>query len=495
MTALLIGRCFTLAFCVGILLLQTSVTISAQPSGNYLVSIERIPLPNLGRVNAIVRDDLGFLWFGTVSGLCRYDGYEVRVFKNGSGMDSLQRMIMAVTKSSDGSLLLATWSGLWTFNIKTERFAPFLSNERIGISRIDALAEDSGGTVWIGARSGGLFRYDRSTQARKRYTTKEGLSDTRISALLIDHAGVLWIGTAFGGLNSLHPATSRITHYRHSSSNPASLPSNYIRCLYENNNNEIWIGTNDGVSILDPTTGSMRRSPLGGAGRVTTIARDPSGRMWIGKSTDGLFSYLNGAMSHFQPSIENTNTLSDALILKVYVDPISSNATRVLVWVGTLGGVVNKVMLTKSPFSNFMRNENPLLLGKGAVLAISEDRKGTVWVGLWGGGLYALMGVDGKYRRIAHYQHEPENQFSLPDSAVSAILEDRERVLWVGTKNGLAAMDEGRKKFVVYRHDENDSASIVGNSINEIYEDHSGSLWVCTDAGLSQLIRGGEKHQ
>jgi ligand-binding sensor domain-containing protein len=355
-----------------------------QPSDKYIVSIERIPLPNLGRVNAIVRDDLGFLWFGTTNGLGRYDGYEVRVFKNGSGL-APGWMTSAMTKSRDGSLLLATWDGLWTFNTKTERFASFLSSERLGISRIDALAEDSGGTVWIGSRSDGIFKYDRTTQAIRHYTTKEGLNDNRISALLIDHAGVLWIGTRSGGLNSLHPVTSRITHYRYSSSNSASLPSDSVNCLHQSNSNEIWIGTPDGVSILDPKTGDMRRSPVGGADRVKTIAHDPSGRIWIGKETGGLLSYHNGAISSFQPSFENPNTLSDALIRKVYVDP-SSNATRVLLWVGTVGGVVNKIVITKNPFSSTTRDENPLLLGRGAILAMAEDRKGIVWVGLWGGG-------------------------------------------------------------------------------------------------------------
>src|SRR5260221_13688187 len=54
----------------------------------YLITVDQIPMPNFGIVNSIIRDRRGFLWFGTTAGLCKYDGYQVRVFKNESSFSS-----------------------------------------------------------------------------------------------------------------------------------------------------------------------------------------------------------------------------------------------------------------------------------------------------------------------------------------------------------------------------------------------------------------------
>lgn len=486
-------------------LLPAIVIASPKPTTSnlydtHLITVEHIPLPNFGKVSAIIRDDHGFLWFGTSRGLCKYDGHEVKVFR---GATDGERYIREITKTRDGLLLLATWDGLLAFNLTTEQFVPLLTDadspERM---IIETLVQDLQGRIWMGTRSKGLIRYDPVTQEWKRYTKRDGLSEDWISGLLIDHTGVLWIGTYGGGLNSLDAKTGRITHYRSKPMVQATLWSDRIIALKENGPNELWIGTDEGLNVLNRKAGDVRRISAEYTQRlnISAIAQDPSGMLWIGTSATGVFTYVDGKLSPFTPSqgapsANRFSDLSDNHIGAVYVDPTSEAGGRIILWVGTRSGGVNKVLLTKNPFTSTTRHHRSPFRGIGAILSICEDRNGVVWVGLWGGGLNALKRVNGNYRHIAHYLHDPNDPFSLPANVSSPIIEDRHGVLWIGSPDGLTAFDKGRKRFTTYRHDKNDSLSLAGNSINELYEDRAGRLWISTNSGLSQLIRDSGSQQ
>ena len=457
------------------------------PLDKYLISFEHIPSPSFGRINAIIRDDRGFIWFGTTSGLCKYDGYQVRVQTAGTPPDVLQQLVTGVIKMGDGSLLLGSGKGLWTFDPRTEQSAPFLPGARFSETRVNALVQDSRGTIWIGTDSLGLFGYDPGTLVLRRYTSGDGLSNDVIMALLPDRRGNLWIGTV-AGLDVLDVTTSRISSYHAHPSDPASLQSDNITALYESDSGELWVGSRAGLDVLEESTGRIRRMDLHSYIRHTVggITKDAANRMWIGASDLGLLTYYHGTFEQFSTLSDVERTLG--AITALYPDPVATSAQELLLWIGTRSGV-NKILVSKNPFANHIRNRDSLQLGRGAVLSLYEDRKGTLWAGLWGGGLDALRRSNGTYRLAANFQNDPSNPVTLPDNDVESILEDRTGILWLGTFKGLAALDNQRSEMVIDTHREGDSTSIASNRISRIYEDHSGTIWVCTNRGFSQLVR------
>src|SRR5258708_27841196 len=119
------------ALCIGLCFLLCQ-SRAGSPLANSLITFEHIPSPNFGRINCIVRDERGFLWFGTTSGLCKYDGYQVRLltvgtdqplYGNVAGHD--RQVVYAILEMEDSALVLATDLGVWNFNVMTERFSPF----------------------------------------------------------------------------------------------------------------------------------------------------------------------------------------------------------------------------------------------------------------------------------------------------------------------------------------------------------------------------------
>ena len=360
---------------------------SGSPLIKSLITFEHIPSPNFGIVNCIIRDERGFLWFGTTKGLCKYDGYQVRVITvgteqplSGNVVGHDRQVVNAMIRMGDTALVIATDLGVWNFNLRTEQFTPFPIDRELSEKDITTLAEDPGGALWIGTSADGLFRFDRNSRNVEGYTTKKGLSDDHITCLLYDHAGNLWIGTIFGGLNVLDRSGNITAHYRESSPGMKILSSDHIMSLCEQNEDELWIGTEDGVCVLARRTNRVRQldlhSPIKHS--IWSITRDPSGRIWMAVSDLGLFSYSGGILAQFVTSRDAERSLSSVKVL--YSDPVVSDGSSVFLWAGTRTGV-DRVLISRNPFNNYIRDRDSLELNRGAVLSMVEDHNEILWVG------------------------------------------------------------------------------------------------------------------
>jgi signal transduction histidine kinase/sugar lactone lactonase YvrE len=206
------------------------------------------------RVQAIVQDRAGFLWFGTNNGLNRYDGYNVVAYRHDP------------------------------------------ANPRsLSHNTIVDLHLDRSGALWVATRGGGLNRFDleRGTFTAYRYdsTNPQGLSSDWVWAINEDQHGGIWIGTLGGGLNRLEPATGHMTRYQHDPQNPASLSDDSIWTIHIDRSGVLWVGTfGGGLDRFDPARGTFthyrERDGLA-SDRIVSIledgdAADPAaGNLWI----------------------------------------------------------------------------------------------------------------------------------------------------------------------------------------------------------------------
>ena len=114
-------------------------------------------------VRAMLQDHRGFMWFATMSGLNRYDGYEFVVYKHNPGDATSIRFdgVEAIYEDSDGVLWLGGAGGLDRFDRKTGTFTHVDTR-----GQVYCIYEDSAGTLWVGFWHG-LYGYDRSTKTIK----------------------------------------------------------------------------------------------------------------------------------------------------------------------------------------------------------------------------------------------------------------------------------------------------------------------------------------
>jgi ligand-binding sensor domain-containing protein len=479
------------------LLLFTALDTKAQEVAFDHISVEQ-GLSNV-TVTAILQDHQGFMWFGTLDGLCRYDGYDIITFRNNPA---------DTTTISDN----VVWS----------------------------LFEDAGGTLWAGTFNGGLNRFDRENQRFIHYKNDPGransLSHNTVRVIHEDRSGHLWIGTYGGGLARFDPSTGEFTQCKHRANDSTSISQDLVLSIAEDSHGLLWIGMRDsGVSILDVNTLTFHRAHTGAGSlrNVTGILFDKDGTVWVGSSdglvridarTERVTQYANnpavsrslgdnnitwlqkgdeqtlwvatfngglnqfdlkaGVFTRFLRDPGNPTSLSDISIRTLYKD---RNGT---LWVGTSNGGVNKANTERKNFRLFRHDpSNPNSLSFGEVWSIYQDKSGYIWIGTSDGGLNMLDMATG---RFTHYRHQHDNPNSLSSDGVAAILEDGHGDFWVGTRRdgGLDKFDGTSGQWTHFRTNPSDSTTLSRNEVSALVEDTDGTLWVGTwGGGLNRFDR------
>jgi ligand-binding sensor domain-containing protein/signal transduction histidine kinase len=448
-----------------------------------LTTFTHIPSPNSQITNAILRDERGFIWFGTTGGLCRYDGYQTRVVTNESPLAS---NVLAMERWRGDSLLLATDDGLWLFDARTELFRRCLVGASAGHLRVTALAKDSSGTLWLGTVADGLLACDSALRIVRRVTAGDGLHDGHVTALSADGAGNMWAGTLAGGVSMIDASTRMLSSYRDAVASDGTPAPAQIEALCPGDGDEMLVSTAAGLYAAGG--GRLRRLALPGSADypIWAMARG-GGRTWLSASGLGLVSIAGGRMTAVPLSRDEARSLASARL--IFIDPAVRGTRDTQLWTGTRSGV-DVLVVRRQPFTNFVREEDGMELGRGAVLSFAEDHEGLLWIGLWGGGIDAFRRVDGAYRRVAHFEHNPADPSSLPSNDVNALQEAPDRTLWVGTRMGLAVLDAGRTRFRTYRREENDSLSLPADEVGALTLDRASNLWVSTSGGLARVSFG-----
>lgn len=214
----------------------------------------------------------GSIWIGTNDqGISRYLPAQDRfVFYNHSTGRSgtlSNSSVRKIYEDSNGHIWVGTdGGGLNRFNPHTNQFKVFKHhpNDQSSLSdnSVRVIFEDSRQRLWIGTRHG-LNRLNRKTNTFHRYMNdpedSSSISHNFIySSIIEDKKGDIWIGTYGGGLNRMNPNTGTFTRYTINSGQGSSLSNNIVFSIYEAPNGYLWIGTNEGLNVLNPATGKIR---------------------------------------------------------------------------------------------------------------------------------------------------------------------------------------------------------------------------------------------
>lgn len=248
----------------------------AQYSFLYRTPIYLFDLPNSlegNEVQDIYQDRAGFMWFASKAGLIRYNGRDFKVYShNVADSTSISSSaVEVILETKDGNLWVGTWGGgLNKLDRKTGAFTRYQAKTS-GLSNdfISELVEDEKGQLWIATRLG-LNRLDLETETFKVFLPQadnpNSLSYYEVRSLYIDQEKTLWVGTGypwednqFGGLNKYDPISESFTRYQVERGNAASLKNNKITAIFEDSENNFWIGTGeDEVHLMDRTQGTFR---------------------------------------------------------------------------------------------------------------------------------------------------------------------------------------------------------------------------------------------
>lgn len=326
---------------------------------------------------------------------------------------------------------------------------------------VQAITQTRDGYLWLGT-PGGLVRFDG---VRFTVFNQGQFQNNNVHALLEDRLGRLWIGTYGAGLYRYE--AGRFLSF----GTGAGLESNLVRTLYEARDGTLWVGTHGGgVSFWkDGRFRTLRTKDGLTSDIVRVVYEDRGGRLWIGTNASGLnrwtgdrllaYAVKPGRLSSYAPA----DTVSNDNVLALLEDRQGS------LWIGTDGGGLWKL---KDDRLEVLVREVAEING---VRRLLEDADGDLWIGTDGGGLHRLRA--GRFEALT-------SRDGLPSDIVLSLLEDRERNLWIGTRDGLLRLKNG--KFFVYTRKD----GLANDFITALQGSHDGRLWVGTRAGLDRLEKG-----
>ena len=467
-------------------------------------------------VLSIAQDKNGFMWFATQDGLCRYDGYSVKLFRHDrQDPHSLRNnFVTALIVDKGGTLWVGTaGGGVSAYNRFNNHFTAFIHDPKnphsLSDNRVQTLYEDRSGMIWIGTEQGGLNLFDSRTGAVRVFvhnpSDAQSLPANRVYSLTQDTDGTVWIATLGGGLCYLNPVDSTFIRVRFDASDRSFsrgtiksplqtaarlLPeSNNVSALYADKEGFVWVGMRGaGVVRVDARTGWWERvvydpSPQRyiNSNDVYSLCEDWVGRVWIGSEGGGvsLYERSTGKITTYRHEPLNPPSLSDNVVRGLFCDNAGT------MWVGTATGGVNKYAANAHRFAVYRHEPlNPRSLAADVVRAFCEDGEGNIWVGAVDGGLDRFVRSEGAFE---HHRYTPRNDTALGNEDVWALVAAKDGTLWVGTQNGLFAYRPARAGRSAlrkeYRHNPRNPQSLSSNIIRALCIDHEGVLWVGTNLG------------
>lgn len=486
-------------FIILIAFLLLCIKTSAQHDQYQFLRIGTANGLSQNQINCIFKDRKGFMWFGTMSGLNRYDGYKFQIFRHDLRDSTTlnDNYISRIMEGPDSKLWVETRSGLNIFDPETETFnrnpLSYLQGMSLPDVFISNIIKDRKGNYWLIHPIYGIFKYTSSTRKMTRIyhdaKNTSGLAGNNVSDFKEDSKGNFWIIYKDGLIEKLNGETQTIIS-RSSILKDFNKKEILNYNLFIDAQDELWIYVSEnprGVYYFNPVTnvllpvnketGKVRLN----TNIVTGILQDGQGKIWIGTDHGGvnLLDKKDFTIHYLMNNTEDDRSISQNSIIAMYKDNSG------IIWVGTYKQGINYYHENGIKFSIYRHQlSDPGSLTYDDVNRFAEDDKGNLWIGTNGGG---LIYFDRGKEKFIQFQHKPDDPTSLSSNVIVSLCIDHEKKLWIGTYYGGLDCYDG-KKFTHFRHNAHDPGSIADDRVWEIFEDSGNNLWVGTlGGGLDKL--------
>lgn len=479
---------------------------------------------------SIAQSHKGFIWIGSRDGLIRFDGYEFKTYRNDkiTGQNISHTNIKAIYEDNHENLWIGTSAGLFLFDQKQEEFSPIdlgspdmilgllpgdngelwvatnrglkciqletrrLSNyllsdqNAIDLSNIyiTCLWKDEKKRIWLGMEKG-IVCYSPTTgeliAQPAELADNKALQNANLFVIKQSPEGNMWFGTEDMGAfyHDVHAGTC--THFRHKSGQPQTILSNFVRDIYIADDNNVWLATRDGLSIVDLKEQQIHNYVHDSTdpnslshNTIWQFMKDHSGNIWMPTYAGGIniFSAHKRNFVNIGERVGTRSGLNQPLVNSILLDPEKDE-----LWVGTDGGGLNHVDREKNTVAYYSVRSEQEHKQSNIIKSLMWDRKKQIWIGtLDGVAIFQPTTKQLRYLRIGA---------SNRPVRVNALLSDGGKV-WAGTENeGLILFDENGTVDTTFTATSGKPNSLSNNTINALIKDEAGKLWIATRNGLN----------
>jgi ligand-binding sensor domain-containing protein/serine phosphatase RsbU (regulator of sigma subunit) len=417
-------------------LLFTPVHSQKIPFSNFTV---QNGLPQ-NKVNDIVQDTTGYIWFATEVGVARYDGYEFEFFNNTDGL--LHNLVHCMLVDRHGKVWFGTEGGVNVFDGNI--FKSYTVTDGLEDNRIDRIIEDPEGNIWAASIYGlSIITADSIIT----YAKGDALTDNSIMEMFVDSRGRVHVAT--------YPNPG-LTIFENPYSFRKFKEDEIIWDIVEDLNGDIWYAT-QGIGIrINSGEGSYWLTTEEGLSDETVLSLmvDHRGRVWCGTYFEGIQVYDNGKFSPVKMGNDQKP------VVKEFLEDRNHR-----IWIRTFG---EGVWLSEEEGEfRLLTTRNGLVHDE--INDFMEDGYGNIWV--------ATAGGASKYGRVIF--EFTDTEMGLPDNHVSALLLDSKQRLWCGTYNNLLYRD----RMGIHILDEGNGFPINVTPYS-FAEDKKGNIYIGSNLGL-----------
>lgn len=420
-----------------------------------------------------IQDKKGFIWFGTKIGLNRFDGIRFKQYlSNKNNKYSLiDNQIFCMTESTNGVIWIGTANGLCKYDPVKDMFEAF-NNEDISINgSIYNLTFDKQENLWV-TNSDGIYCLNFRTDKYLFFSSKDYFIP---SSITVTKSGSIWFSSLDGNIYLYNQ--QRQDFYKMSILTEQEKKQHVlIHKMLECPNGDLIIATDRvGVKLFSPNNSDVttlfKNDSYDNPIYIHTIAQVNEDDFWIG-TENGIYIYSlkNGFIKHIQKSYNNEYSLSDNAVHVLLKDREDG------IWVGTFFGGVNYLSNDQTFFSRYLPKNNKGEIVANVIREIHSDDNGNLWIGTEDGGLCNFNIKNGMFDSVKW------NNYNI-NRNIQCLMIDKNNI-WIGTfDNGIYLYDLYNKKIVKHYCTENNSGLLV-NSIVSIKKISNNDILIGTMGGL-----------
>ncbi|MDE6532471.1 MAG: response regulator [Muribaculaceae bacterium] len=388
-----------------------------------------------GFVNDMTLDGQGFLWVATNSGLNRVSGKTVTRFnKSNSGVSGDEFICIYYNRPTNAIWVGTRLEGISVYDINSGKFTTFdTSNGLLGMDIADIIDASDGG-IWILTRNQGIQHYDPATGVFENLTRDDYPTLRHNTRCMVDDgAGKLYVAHFGKGVTVIDRKKRKVENYVTDSPGSNGLLSDFVRTIMIDSRQNIWVGTNKGVCMFNPSTRRFSEVPI----RGDVI---PDNIHDIFETKEGVILLSSDLGEVTQLELDNDNP----------------------------DGSVYYNVTSVSPSDSSLSSPN--------VRKVLEDAYGNLWIG------HYSTGVDFVYKDQPLFKTDPLTGITGKPWKIYGMGYDRDGNLWLGGENTLVLY---RNNMAVRSWDLSPYLNRKKSVVAEVFPDSKGNVWLgINDVGV-----------
>jgi len=399
-------------------------------------------------------------------------------------------------------------SGIKLFNTETFKLEQIQINDLVGKTKTTFVYKDQQSNVWLGISNVGLLLWNAENSTIPptiiSNKTKEyvALNSNIINQIYESKDGTLWICTE-EGINVITMKPELFKSYSCIVANYNSKFPIEIRSLNSSNKDFLWVGTmGNGLKQFNITSNTFFDIPLLSENKpigknIQAIINDHLGNIWLGTEGEGVIKFTPNKNSNFKTGkIINYRLYPKAFpaktILNDYIMCLLEDS-RHNIWIGTWYGLsliesseLEKPDQSKITIINFLNNRtNNYSISNTTIMNLMEDRDGNIWAG-------TVEGLNKITKSLLGYKFEhyfkSDKGISITEKKILAIHQSKDGNIWFASQDGgISLLNTKTGIFKEY----NSQTGFNDNIFCSIDEDSSGNLWLGSNNGLCRFNTSG----